>query len=281
MLISPLRFFVDTLQKPIPSQFIIAAGFLLSLLSFQSIAQGVDFKSETTRDKLTDNQTVYKTYYKKGINLPSYDSKLIHYGFYVGSNVSSFNIDPSQYYVSQLTDTLYRGDSLVLTGINAAPNLGFTTGFIFSVRLNEYVDIRFLPAVSFFSRFVEFKRRDNRIFNQLNRFTFSFIELPIMVKFKSQRRQNTRGYLIAGIKPSFEVGSRRDEQGADELRANSTDLTVDVGAGFDLYYPYFKFSPELRFSFGLADLKYPDMNRYSRSINRMSTYTVSFLMNFE
>jgi hypothetical protein len=246
-----------------------------------AIAQSVDFKAEKTRVGESDNNTVYKTFYRRGKNLPAYDERRIHYGFYVGTNVSTFAIEPSQNFVNQLKDSVFAADSSVFTSINHVPNIGFTTGFIFNVRLSENLDFRILPSVSFFSRFVEFKRRDGREFNMLNKFTFSFIELPMLFKFKSQRRHNTRAYLLAGIKPSWEVGSRRDEQGIDELRANSSDFSVDLGGGFDFYYPYFKFSPEVRFSFGLSDLKYPDNNKFARAVGRMNTYTVSFILNFE
>jgi hypothetical protein len=172
-------------------------------------------------------------------------------------------------------------DSSVFIAINPVPSIGFTTGFIFNVRLSDNLDLRALPSVSFYSRYVEFKRRDGRYTNMLSKFTFSFVELPILVKFKSQRRQNTRAYILGGMKPSWEVGSRRDEQGIDELRSNSFDMSIDLGGGFDFYYPYFKFSPEVRFSLGLSDMKFPDGNPFTRSVNRMSTYTVSFLLNFE
>ena len=242
-----------------------------------------DFKTESTLRGGTENTTVYKTYYRKGKNLPAYDQKLIHYGFYVGSNISSFSLQPSQYYQNRLQDTnqLAMRDSSVFIAINPVPGIGFTTGFIFNVRISDNVDLRALPNVTFYSRFVEFKRRDGRFTNMLNKFTFSFIELPLLLKFKSQRRQNTRAYILGGLKPSWEVGSRRDEQGIDELRSNSFDMSVECGGGFDFYYPYFKFSPEVRFSLGLSDLKYADANVFTRSVNRMSTYTVTFLLNFE
>lgn len=256
-----------------------AVVLVVLLASGNLLAQGVNFKQDETR--VSDNSTVYKTYYKKGKNLPGYDDKLLHYGFFVGTNLSTFNTSASSYFMNRLQDSLGRADSLTLIGVDPVPGLGFTTGFIFNVRVNEFIDVRFLPSVSFYSRFVEFKHRNGFRRNMLNRFTYSFIELPMLVKFKSQRRMNSRAYFLAGVKPAWEVGSRRDEQGIDELRANSFDFSVDVGAGFDLYYPYFKFSPEVRFSFGMVDLKYPDSNRYARSIRSMNTYTVQFLLNFE
>lgn len=257
---------------------LLVIGFLFSAFT-ASLAQG--FNSKPEPERAGNNTTVYKTYYKTGKNLPGYDEKRIHYGFYVGTNVSTFVPEASNFFMNRLYDSARAGDSTVLIGMEPAPGLGFTTGFIFNLRLDEFWDIRFLPSVSFYSRYIEFKQRNNFRSNQLNRFTFSFIELPILMKFKSQRRGNSRAYLLAGIKPSFEVGSRRDEQGFDELRANSSDFSIDVGGGFDFYYPYFKFSPEIRFSYGIADMKFPDDNRFARSVRRMNTYTVSFLFNFE
>ncbi len=61
--------------------------------------------------------------------------------------------------------------------------------------------------------------------------------------------RNLRPYMVTGIMPAFDVIKKR----ADFLRTNTSDFFVSVGFGCDLYLPYFKLIPELKFCFGLTD----------------------------
>lgn len=87
--------------------------------------------------------------------------------------------------------------------------------------------------------------------------------------------------MIGGLKPGIEVGARKRERRNDQLRTQSLDLSIDYGFGLDIYYPLFKFSPELRFSLGLSNLFNEDDNIFSNSIDGLSTYTVTLYLLFE
>ena len=45
----------------------------------------------------------------------------------------------------------------------------------------------------------------------------------------------------------------------------------EVGFGLDFYLEYFKFSPQLKLSYGLINLLKSEDSVYSNSINRLST----------
>ena len=221
-----------------------------------------------------------KTVKRKGQNLVSYDDRRLHYGFFLALNKSGFRVNASPYFNQQLTDTVLRPDTR-LYAINPRSSLGFTTGFILNIRLFDLLDARVLPTVSFYQRYVDFRYQNDSVVTELKQSTFSFIELPILLKYKSQRRNNTRMYMIAGIKPGIEVGSKKGEIQDDRLRSTTFDFNVEYGFGFDLYYPLFKFSPEVRFSHGFSNLRNVDPNSYSKSIKKMYTHTVTFYFNFE
>lgn len=214
---------------------------------------------------------------RKGQNLVAYDDRFLHYGFFLALNKSQFRVTTSPHFRDQQTDA----DTNSLMVINSVPSIGFTTGFILNVRIFEYLDFRLLPTVSFYQRFIEFENQRGARNVELKQSTFSFIELPMMVKFKSQRRNNSRMYVIGGIKPAIEVGSKKNEIQNDRLRSNVFDFNIEYGCGFDLYYPLFKFSPEIRFSHGLVNLKVSDPNEFARSISSMLTHTVTLYFNFE
>jgi hypothetical protein len=222
-----------------------------------------------------------KTVKRKGQNLVAYDDRFLHYGFFLAINRSQFKVTTSPYFREQQLDTSSLKDTTALMVMNSVPSLGFTTGFILNFRIFDLLDFRMLPTISFYQRYIEFENRLGDRKTELKQSTFSFIELPLMFKFKSQRRNNSRMYMLAGIKPALEVGSKKNEIQNDRLRANIFDFNVEYGCGFDLYYPLFKFSPEIRFSHGFVNLRLNDPNEYARSIKSMLTHTVTMYFNFE
>jgi Outer membrane protein beta-barrel domain len=214
------------------------------------------------------------------INLPNYDSRKFHFGFFLALNYGGFRARHSDFFKQQLLDTVPNPDKFV--SVNPVPSTGFTTGFIVSMRLNEVTELRMHPAVSFYQRAVEYRYADTakKPSLELSQSTFSFVEIPILVKYKSTRRKNTRMFIVGGLKPGFEVGSKRKEISPDNLRTTSVDVQVDYGFGVDMYYPLFKFSPEIRFSHGLLNMAYDDDNIFRRSLGRLYTHTVTLYLNF-
>ncbi len=205
----------------------------------------------------------------KDQNLPYYDEKRIHYGFLLAGNYSIYRpVVSDQFY--QMNDTL--------KSVNGVPTGGFNLGFIFNARLGEYFDLRITPGVAFYSRSVNYNFVTGSDI-QVNEATF--IELPVLIKYKAQRRGNNRMYMIAGVKPGFSVANKNKDQRADKLRANTTDCSIELGFGLDNYFKMFKFAPELRFSFGLMNMVNPDNNVYSQSLKRLTTNSVTLYLNFE
>ncbi len=251
--------------------------FNITVFAFLLLAQFALGQSQSQFGRSGEDS---KTVKRKGQNLVAYDNRLLHYGFFLAINRSGFRTNASPYFNQQLRDSSLLPDAK-LYAINPRASIGFTTGFILNVRLFDFLDARILPTVSFYQRFVDFRYQNDSIVTELKQSTFSFIELPLMLKYKSQRRNNTRMYMIAGIKPGIEVGSKKGEIQDDRLRATTFDFNLEYGFGFDLYYPLFKFSPEIRFSHGFSNLRNKDPNAYSKSISKMYTHTVSVYFNFE
>ncbi len=88
-------------------------------------------------------------------------------------------------------------------------------------------------------------------------------------------------YMVAGFKPSVEIGSNKKEQTNDRLITDNNDLCVEYGFGFDLFYPFVKFAPELRFSHGLRNMLITDNSPYSKGLERLNSHTVSLYLFFE
>lgn len=203
-------------------------------------------------------------------NLPHYDEKKMHYGFFIAPAHTNYYLKYSSTYVSNF-DTL--------TSIKPIGNPAYTLGFILNRHLGNFFDIRLLPCVGNYERSVLYTFRSGIIKEQ--KISSTFVELPILFKYKSERRRDARMYVIAGLKPMFEVNNKKKEKRANLLRTNNTDLCIEYGFGFDIYYPMFKFSPELRFSTGIVNLLVKDPNFYSQNLTRISTQNITLYINFE
>ena len=200
-------------------------------------------------------------------NLPTYDDKVLHYGFTLGVNTSGFKQKMSGNYFS---DTLK----------SATPSYtpGFSLGFIVNLRLHDHFDLRLLPTVGFYSRSITY---DFVHTSEVQTIESTFVEFPLLLKYKSQRRNNSRMYVLGGFKGAIEAGAKKKQRKASDLRTDGFDLCLDMGVGFDFYYQLFKFSPEIRFSHGLLNLLSHDPNIYSSSLSRLSSNTISIYLNFE
>ncbi|WP_375435845.1 porin family protein [uncultured Hymenobacter sp.] len=214
-------------------------------------------------------------------NLPGYDDKWFHPGFYIAPHFSRFKVEQSPAYIQNLNTN--RGLS-----VNALNGPGFSVGFVGDVRLADYFNLRFAPGVSFITRQLEFKpagytpaNTDEPTELLTQEIGSTQADFPLLLKFHSERRRNTRVYVVAGVKPSVNVGNRRRDRERNFITTDNTDVAIEYGVGMDLFYPFFKFAPELRFSHGLKNLYLPENNIYSNSLQRLRSNTVTLYLTFE
>jgi hypothetical protein len=211
-------------------------------------------------------------------NKPGYDDKVVHYGFYLAAPLTKYTVQHSQEYADQLEN----GGTLA---VNAKVSPGFYTGLVLDVRLAEYLSARFVPGVGFYGRSIEYAnapQENGERKDVVKTISSTVIEMPLLLKYKAQRRTNFRMYLVGGIKPGIDLGnSRSGDNVENELLVDNFDLAVEYGFGVDIFYPFFKFAPEIRFSHGLLNQHVPNESIYNTSIQKLTTHNVSFILFFE
>ena len=212
-------------------------------------------------------QTNYK-YIRK--HLERYDDKTIHYGFFFAAPITRFSVSHSPEFIT--ADSAYR--------IYSPNKPAFRVGFVVNTYLSKHFDLRLTPSVSLFSREVQYDYPNSPSRTETRESTW--IDLPLLLKYKSERRNNSRMYLLAGGAFSIESNVRRKEiQGASKLSTGTMDFAVEYGIGFEQFFEYFKFAPELRFSHGLVNLYRPTNNVAGVGINKLTTHSVTLYLNFE
>jgi hypothetical protein len=179
-----------------------------------------------------------------------YDEKPLHFGFSIGFNTMDFNIIPSQAYLD--SNNIYPEVSRLNPGINIQ--------IVTDLRPGKYWDLRFLPGVSFGQRTVRYYTENENgetiLFNEQQKLESSFLEFPLLLKYKGDRLNNARPYLIGGLNFRYDLAAKK-EYDPDKpvfLRLKRPDLYYEAGAGLDFYLKFFKFSVELKMSNGIRDI---------------------------
>jgi hypothetical protein len=222
-----------------------------------------------------------------GENLPGYEYKKLRWGFSLGLNSSWYTLEHSQAYINSIDPTFVNDPAnpsleYDLTSVNEKAGIGFNVNFITTYRLSQDVVLRAQPGVGYHSRAIEyvgnFEGSENGMkLQEVN--TFSG-ELPLLVKYESKRRRNTQMYFIGGIKPTYVVGGPK-KGNSEVLQIKPFDISLECGVGLDMFYPFFKFSPELRYSRGLSDIREPYNTVYNNTLQKLNTNTITLYLNFE
>lgn len=215
---------------------------------------------------------------KKPENSPLYDYDAIHFGFSVGLNTMDFGIKPAY--------SVKFPDSVKSVDVKRYP--GFNLNIISNLRVNDYLDIRFLPGLVFGQRDLIYTIEDTTQSNTENR-TVSiesiFVEAPLVIKYKAHRLNNHRHYVVGGINYRFDMDGKEidpDQKRKDRLRKlNRSDIYYEIGYGIDFYLPYFKLSSELKFSVGLLNILRPDQSKLTSSIKKLNSRMVILSFHFE
>jgi len=205
-------------------------------------------------------------------NNPNYDERKFSYGFLIGLHSSALQLEYSDQFVTQDFDTVY--------AVQPEWSAGFSLGFIVNYRVTEFLDLRLTPKVAFYEHKLKYVFTNAGPLDHLIETTM--VEVPILAKYKSVRRGNVRMYMVGGIAPGIEASGKKDlESGTSRLELERFNVSLEAGFGFDLYYPLFKFSPEIRFSKGLPDMLGNRTNVFGQPLRRVTMNTVTVYLLFQ
>lgn len=206
------------------------------------------------------------------LNLPNFDEQKIHYGFLIGGHISRYQLKYNEDFTTPDQDSIH---SIVPKNL-----FGFKLGFIINFHLWQYLDVRINPIIAFYQLGMDYRFTDETSLEELRDPTY--VELPIMFKYKSVRRENRRLYLLAGINPSIRAsGSKGDDDTTERLLTKNFNMSLELGVGLDLYQPFYKFSPEVRYSYGLMNVLSDEPNDFSAGIENLVVHSFTIYFCFE
>ncbi len=127
---------------------------------------------------------------------------------------------------------------------------------IANMKLGEYFDFRFLPGFSFVNHKLSYTAANSNTEQQRD-IESVLVQIPFQVRFKSDPFHDMRVFVLGGIKYTYDVASNariREEQANRAVLLSPHDFAVEVGGGFQFFFPFFIFSPELKYSQGIGNV---------------------------
>lgn len=225
------------------------------------------------------------------------DDTDLHFGFtfqYISSEyklLKKIDWKESPGYITDLPDFVPKG----LSSIAAKPSPGFGIGFVVNQKLLENVDLRLTPILVFNDRLLTYRFENIPVvpgqpFLEVEKKVQStLVEFPLGLKIKSNRRNNFRAYMIGGVKYSTDISSKKKSDNAKVtdpmemfLNNKKSFLSYEAGLGMDLYFEYFKMSPELKLSYSFDSvMKREAPHVFSNPIDKLMLRHVTFSLFFE
>lgn len=204
--------------------------------------------------------------------LGAYDTRPYYFGITLGYN--------NAFYKMEHVDKFLADDSLLVT--EPVHSSGFNLGLLGNLSVAKHLDLRLNPNLVFAERTMHYVFGEDSSYQDKNVESI-LLSIPLQVKFKSDRINNFRIYLMGGVKYDYDLAANvRARKAEDLLQLSPADLGYEAGFGFEFYLPYFIFSPEIKISNGTRDIHVRQAgNIYSNTIGKLLSRMVVISIHLE
>jgi hypothetical protein len=210
-------------------------------------------------------------------NLPEDDDKAYHIGIVVMGVSSRFQISQHPNFLA--SDTVL--------GVYPQNTGGIGIGGMHTFRIASHWDFRIVfPQLLFANKVLTYNLKypesgESTVTNKV--IESILLGVPVQVKYKSDRINNFRVYMMAGGKWETDLSSKAREKNADDLvKLKANDFGIEAGIGFNFYMRYFILSPEIKISNGLSNVHDRDPNlKFSNVIDKIQSRQIVFSLIFE
>lgn len=212
-------------------------------------------------------------YNNANVNYNNFKARQYYFGITLGYNSSNYKILQSESFLTR--EDISRVSSVTGGGVNV--------GLVTNLKIGEYFDVRLLPTLSFASRQLNYSLASDevRVFDR--KMEPVFVEAPLQFRYKSDTYQDMKMYVLGGVKYIFDVSSEsRTKREMNLVKIAPSDFAFEIGVGAQFYFPYFIFSPELKFSQGISNtLIYNSNIIQSTVLDRVLSRTFTLSFHFE
>ena len=220
-----------------------------------------------------------RSHAQKGIQLyrPYHDNLVYYFGLTLGYNSSHLHLTKS--------DKFLQSDSVTVT--EPTNSGGITMGLLATARMNNHFQFRINPQLVIGgSKSIIYtlgKPGRGEAITQVQNLPATLVSFPFQIKFNSDRINNFRTYMMAGLKYDIDLSSNASARNAEDLvKIKKYDAGYELGLGFNFYLPFVTISPEIKISNGLVNIHQLDPSlKYSNVFERIFSRMVVFSIHFE
>ena len=217
------------------------------------------------------------------------DNDDIHFGFTFQYVSSEFKIYKMPDWQQPFDNPINPGTPLTsnLTSVSSPVSSGFGLGFVTDIRLGNNLNFRTTPSLVFADRWIDYTYQ-NPADNVRKIVQSATVDIPLGFKLKSNRRKNFRAYLLGGVKYSLDIISKKklNDSGPNPydklVKLKRNILWYETGVGFDLYFEFFKLSPEIKLVNSMHDvIDRSEPNAYNKPLDKLFLRNLQFSLYFE
>ena len=149
-----------------------------------------------------------------------------------------------------------------------------------SYTLTRHLRVRFVPGLSFQERALLYRFAGST--EQLERTSAVNLDVPLLIKWRTDRMANVAAYALGGVKYLRDFQSQEDvRQEEDILRLRSGNVALDLGAGIDIFLPFFKLAIQAKTEHGLLNVLVPGQGELTSPLEFLRTRSFVLSVCFE
>ena len=209
---------------------------------------------------------------QRELNRPSHDDYKYYFGMSISYNHSYLH--PSKH------PKFLQDDSVLLAEPGSSG--GIALGLLATLQLNPRFHLRANPQLiiggaKYFSYTLQYPEAGGSM-EEKKTLPSTIVSLPIQLKFNSDRIGNFRTYLMGGVKYDYDLASNSTARNAEDMvKLKKSDFGIEAGVGFNFYFPFVTFSPEIKFANGLTNVHSRDANlKYSNVLDKLQSRMIVF-----
>ena len=182
-----------------------------------------------------------------------------------------------------------------LNSISSPLSASFGIGFVINYKLTKNLDLRSTPTLVFNDRLVDYQYEIPSVNGPSDfvdgktqqKVSATMVDLPLGIKLKSERRKDFRAYVLLGAKYSMDLASGKKNKDDDKaliykvLKNRKNFASYEAAIGFDLYFEYFKMSPELKVTHSFGDVLKHENHPFASPIEKAILRNFTFSLFFE
>jgi hypothetical protein len=219
---------------------------------------------------ITSTNSIYGQY--KEEYRPNHDSWPYYFGMSISYNHSSLH--PSKH------PTFLQNDSVL--SVEPGSSGGIALGLVGTMQLSPRFSLRANPQLiiggaKYFTYSLKYPSPTESLIEKKT-LPSTIVSFPLQVKFNSDRIGNFRTYLMGGVKYDMDLASNSTARNAEDLvKLKKNDYGVEAGIGFNFFFPFVTFSPEIKISNGLSNIHSRDPNlKYSNVLDKLQSRMIVF-----